>query len=123
MKKEVKPYNTGDGKKEQVSRMFDRIAPYYDFLNRLLSLRDRHDLAKKGHRPDWTEAEHRHILDVATGTADMALEIIRQHPATERIVGVDISKEMLDIGRKKISKAGLEDRIVLQSWRLGEFTI
>lgn len=110
----VTPYgNDGLGKKEQVSRMFDRIAPYYDLLNRALSL---------GIDVRWRNRaiaqldpqQHRHILDVATGTADVAMQTIRRQPGVEHIMGIDISNEMLEIGRKKISRAGLTQKIELQ---------
>ncbi len=108
----VTPYGDGLGKKEQVSRMFNRIAPYYDFLNRLLSL---------GIDVQWRKRaialldpqRHRYILDVATGTADVALQTMRQLPAVERIQGIDISNEMLEIGREKIKKAGYTQQIRL----------
>ncbi len=112
MKQEVKPYNSAEGKKEQVSRMFDRIAPYYDFLNRLLSLGIDTIWRKKAIAELHNQA-HDHLLDVATGTADMALEIIRQYPTAKKITGIDISNEMLEIGRGKIKKAELDDRIEL----------
>jgi len=111
MAEEIKPYEQRGNKKEQVSRMFDGIAPYYDFLNRLLSLgidtiwRRRAIAQLKGDRP-------KHILDVATGTADVALEMAGRFPA-ERIVGLDISDQMLDVGRRKVRKKGLEERIEL----------
>jgi len=111
MAEEIKPYEQRGNKKEQVSRMFDGIAPYYDFLNRLLSLgidtiwRRRAIAQLKGDRP-------KHILDVATGTADVALEMAGRLPA-ERIVGLDISDQMLDVGRRKVRKKGLEERIEL----------
>jgi len=111
MAEEIKPYEQRGSKKEQVSRMFDGIAPYYDFLNRLLSLgidtiwRRRAIAQLRGDRP-------KHILDVATGTADVALEMAGRLPA-ERIVGLDISDQMLDVGRRKVRKKGLEERIEL----------
>lgn len=108
---EVKPYTAHEGKKEQVSRMFDRIAPYYDFLNRLLSA---------GIDVYWRKraagliprASGQLVLDVATGTADLALEIRRQLPDA-RITGVDISNEMLAIGREKIKAKGWQPFIEL----------
>lgn len=112
MAETVKPYNEAEGKKDQVSRMFNRIAPYYDFLNRLLSLgidtiwRKKAILQLKASNPQ-------NVLDIATGTADLALESAKQL-RPEKIIGVDISKEMLEIGRKKIQKRGLSDLIVLQ---------
>ena len=101
----VKPYNVDGSKKEQVQQMFDNIAHRYDFLNRFLSLGIDKGWRKKAinilgqHKP-------KKILDVATGTADFALATLRLNP--EEVVGVDISEGMLDIGRKKIAKKGIE---------------
>ncbi|NBC09537.1 MAG: bifunctional demethylmenaquinone methyltransferase/2-methoxy-6-polyprenyl-1,4-benzoquinol methylase UbiE [Bacteroidetes bacterium] len=112
MAEEIKPYEQGGSKKEQVSRMFDGIAPYYDFLNRLLSLGI--DTVWRKRAIDQLEgAAPKHILDVATGTADVALEMARRLQP-ERIVGLDIAPQMLDIGREKVRKKGLEPIIELQ---------
>lgn len=111
MPQEVKPYSQEDSKKTQVGRMFDRIAPYYDFLNRFLSLgidtlwRKRAIRQLAGHR---TEV----LLDVATGTADLALEAARQLQL-HRIVGLDLSNEMLEIGRSKVLRRRLDGLIEL----------
>lgn len=112
MEKSVKPYNQQEGKKGQVSRMFDNIAPYYDFLNRFLSLgidtlwRKKAISYLKAHDPKV-------VLDVATGTADLAIEISKQLNVN-KIVGLDIANEMLEIGRKKIKKKKLDHLIELQ---------
>ncbi len=112
MEKTVKPLKNSDsGKKEQVSNMFDTIAPYYDFLNRFLSLGIDTIWRKKAINKLKPYAPQR-ILDVATGTADLAIEIAKQLNPKE-IVGVDISKEMLAIGDKKIVKKGLDKVISL----------
>lgn len=109
----VKPYDPEAGKKAQVEQMFDRIAPKYDFLNRLLSggidiwWRRRAISYLKKDKP-------RQILDVATGTADLALETFRQI-VPEKIIGIDIANEMLEFGREKIKKAGLSDKISLET--------
>ncbi len=111
MDPEVKPYHQQEAKKPQVSRMFDRIAPWYDFLNRLLSLGIDRSWRKKAIRQLQGESVNR-LLDVATGTADLALEAARQlHP--EEIIGVDISEQMLEIGRKKTGKAAGKTQIQL----------
>ena len=107
----VKPYNASESKKEQVSTMFDKIAPYYDFLNRLLSLgidtiwRKKALSLLKGQKLD-------RILDVATGTGDVAIEAARQLQV-DHITGIDISKEMLEIGHQKIKKKNLTQKIKL----------
>ena len=110
--KEVKPYTEGDPKKKQVSTMFNRIAPYYDVLNRVLSLgidtvwRKKAILSIKEQHPKL-------ILDVATGTADVAIETVRRLDP-DQVIGIDISNEMLEVGRKKIKKKGLDPIIELQ---------
>lgn len=109
--KEVKPYTPEESKKTQVSRMFNRIAPYYDFLNHLLSLGIDIQWRKKAIRR-LPRAEGQRILDVATGTADLALEIRRQLP-TATVTGVDISNEMLEIGRGKIRAKAWQECIEL----------
>ncbi|MCD8186773.1 MAG: bifunctional demethylmenaquinone methyltransferase/2-methoxy-6-polyprenyl-1,4-benzoquinol methylase UbiE [Rikenellaceae bacterium] len=99
---EIKPYDQADGKKEQVRNMFDRIAFRYDFLNRLLSLGIDVGWRKKTVRTVQSDRPFT-ILDVATGTADLALMLARRIPQA-RITGVDLSPEMLERGRKKIRK-------------------
>lgn len=108
---EIKPYEDGTGKKEQVAKMFDNIAWKYDFLNRLLSLGIDRRWRKRAIR--LIEKENPlTILDVATGTADVAIEIAAKLPKA-KITGVDISNKMLDIGRKKIENKKLLDHIEL----------
>ncbi|MEL6866937.1 MAG: bifunctional demethylmenaquinone methyltransferase/2-methoxy-6-polyprenyl-1,4-benzoquinol methylase UbiE [Bacteroidota bacterium] len=92
--------------------MFNRIAPYYDMLNRVLSLGiDR--IWRRKAIGLLQDKEHQLILDVATGTADVAIEASKQL-SPEKIIGVDISAEMLEIGRAKIKKRGLQQVIELQ---------
>jgi demethylmenaquinone methyltransferase / 2-methoxy-6-polyprenyl-1,4-benzoquinol methylase len=108
----IKPYNEAGAKKSQVSTMFNRIAPYYDFLNRLLSLGIDHSWRRKAIR-ELAKSKPQYILDVATGTADVAIAMARTlHPA--QIIGIDIAPEMLQIGRQKIEKQGLNSQIELQ---------
>ena len=92
--------------------MFDNIAPYYDFLNRLLSLR-MDVLWRKKAIATIKNRKAKKILDVATGTADMTLEIYRQLRPS-KITGMDLSQEMLEIGKGKIVKRGLQDVIGLE---------
>lgn len=113
MQEKVTPYGSGEAKKEQVGRMFDRIAPYYDLLNRLLSLGIDRAWRRRAIR-ELADAPHAQVLDVATGTADVAIQTVRQLPGVKRIVGLDLSQQMLDIGRQKVEKAGLSERIGLQ---------
>lgn len=112
MGKTVKPYQADGSKKEQVSKMFDNIAPSYDLLNRLLSLGIDRSWRKKAIRL-LDPAKAKTVLDVATGTADVAIEIARQLKP-EKIIGVDIAQQMLEIGREKVSKRGLAEVIELQ---------
>jgi len=108
----VKPYNEADGKKKQIARMFDQVAGSYDFLNRVLSLGIDVYWRKKAISKLRT-LQPAMILDVASGTADVALEMFRQLRA-EKITGIDISEKMLEIGRQKVFKAGATDIIQLQ---------
>ena len=111
----VLPYkDKQNSKKEQVADMFDAISPKYDFLNRLLSLGiDIHwrkkliAKIKKVYPSGMTT-----ILDVATGTADLA--IAARKLRAKKIVGIDISEGMIEVGRKKISKKKLDKQIELR---------
>lgn len=107
----VTPYQTEDSKKEQVAQMFDNIAFRYDFLNSLLSLGIHKGWRKKCVKL-LQESKPKTILDVATGTADFAMECAKLGP--EKIIGVDISEGMMKFGREKIKKAGLEKLITLE---------
>ncbi len=112
MGNEVKPYTEQGNKKGQVSTMFNRIAPYYDFLNRFLSLGIDTIWRKKA--IDLLQSEQpKLILDVATGTADVALETVKRLQP-DKVIGIDISTEMLEIVKKKIKKRGLDTVIELQ---------
>ena len=96
-----------------IQEMFSAIAPRYDFLNRLLSLgidRRWRRFAVKQVR----YAEGGTILDVATGTGDVALEIARQTPPSVQIVGIDFSQGMLDLGKVKVGDSAHADRIAMR---------
>ena len=108
----VKPYSETGSKKQQVSNMFDNISGYYDFLNHFLSLGIDRGWRRKAIAPLKPLAPRR-VLDVATGTADLAIEAHRQLAPVE-VVGVDISPKMLDKGRKKIADLNLSDSIRLE---------
>ncbi|MCL4281026.1 MAG: bifunctional demethylmenaquinone methyltransferase/2-methoxy-6-polyprenyl-1,4-benzoquinol methylase UbiE [Flavobacteriales bacterium] len=105
----VKPYDAEGSKREQVELMFDRISPKYDLLNRLCSLGTDQSWRRKVIRLLGREPVG-HLLDVATGTADLA--IMACNVATH-ITGADISAGMLEHGRTKVERAGLKDRITL----------
>jgi demethylmenaquinone methyltransferase/2-methoxy-6-polyprenyl-1,4-benzoquinol methylase len=108
----VKPYNEEGSKKEQIAQMFDNVAPTYDFLNRFLSLGIDVYWRKKA-IAKLKKDQPKIILDVATGTADVALETNKQLSPT-KIIGVDISAQMLEVGRTKIQKSGVSQIIELQ---------
>ena len=108
----VVPYkDKADSKKQQVAEMFDSISGKYDFLNHFLSLgidilwRKKAIKLLKSHQP-------RLMLDIATGTGDFAIEALRLNP--DKIYAVDISAGMLEVGKKKLAKRGLDDRIEMQ---------
>ena len=100
------------GKKQQVAAMFDRIAFRYDFLNRFLSGGIDIYWRRRAIR-ELLALQPKHILDVATGTADMAIFMTR-YLSPDKITGIDISTGMLEIGRQKIARHQLEGKIVLQ---------
>lgn len=110
MSKKVIPYNTSEqSKKEQVEHMFDNISGEYDSLNRIISF---------GIDVKWrkrvvqlvADTTPESILDIATGTGDLIINMAKKTAAT-KLVGLDISEGMLSVGRKKISTDGLDDRI------------
>ena len=107
----IKPFSEEGSKKAQVRSMFDHIAPRYDFMNRFLSAGIDVRWRKKAiqlFRDDRPET----LLDVATGTGDMAIMAARILKPRQ-ITGIDISEKMLEIGRKKIEKEELGTKIVL----------
>ena len=108
----VVPYKDSElTKKQQVAEMFNDIAGRYDFLNRFLS-GGIDTLWRRKALNQLKEVRPTAILDVATGTGDMAILATRFFKHT-KVVGIDISNGMLDIGRKKVEKARLEDEIQL----------
>lgn len=106
----VKPYSQEGSKKEQVAQMFNNISGRYDLLNHLLSLNIDRLWRKKAvnllrsYRPQ-------RILDVATGTGDFALELLKLQP--QQVTGIDISTGMLEVGRKKMLKKGVQQKVIL----------
>ena len=101
----IKPYNEGE-KAAQVEQMFDNIAPTYDTLNHRLSW----DI-DKGWRKKAIKAlapyQPQSLLDIATGTGDFAILAARML-RPKKLIGADISEGMMEIGRQKVRKAGLE---------------
>lgn len=98
-----------------IAAMFDRISPKYDRLNHLLSFN-----IDKAWRRKTAKAVAKNcptsILDLATGTADLAIALAKHNPQAH-VIGIDISEKMLDIGKEKVKKQGLENQIEL---RLGD---
>ena len=107
----VKPYDTPQSKKSQVRTMFDRIAPRYDLLNHTLSSHiDR--LWRRRAVRILRRRNPEHVLDLATGTGDLAVALARGIPGV-RVTGVDLSEGMLDVARRKVAACGLGGRIEL----------
>lgn len=108
----VLPYKEKQtAKKEQVAEMFNNISGKYDFLNHFLSLGVDILWRKKAVKL-LKKDQPKLILDIATGTADFAIESLSLKP--DKVIGVDISEGMLEVGRKKLKKKGLDDKIELQ---------
>ena len=111
-KKQVLPYvQNKNSKKFQVRRMFDSISPRYDFINRIISggldIKWRKNLVKvlKPKKP-------KKILDVATGTGDLAIAL--GETLASEIIGIDISEQMLEIGKKKVERNQLQKNIKME---------
>ncbi len=105
----IKPYKDSNlSKKEQVAKMFDTISENYDGLNRVISF---------GIDVKWRKKvvnivkshQAKTILDIATGTGDLAISMASTN--AEKIIGLDISSGMLEVGKQKIEKKGLSDKI------------
>lgn len=112
MKEEVVPYEKLNlPKKEQVSLMFDRIAFRYDLMNRLLSF-GIDTIWRKRMLKVLYKRQPKRILDVATGTADVAIQLAALKP--DKITGIDISAEMLHVGQLKLKEKKLDTLISLQ---------
>lgn len=99
-------------KKEQIAHMFDDIAGRYDFLNRFMSLGIDVTWRKKALRM-LKSLQPKQMLDVATGTGDVAI-MAQRMLQPDHITGIDISEGMLELGRVKVSKAGFDGKITLQ---------
>ena len=108
----IKPYDPSAPKTGQVERMFDSIAPAYDFMNRAMTLGIDNIWRTRAVRMVASRSP-REILDVATGTGDLAIRLARAAKDC-RVTGIDLSEGMLSIGRGKVAEAGLADRISFQ---------
>lgn len=106
--KQVTPYNTEASKKSQVEDMFDNIAPKYDLLNHVLSMKI--DVLWRDKLVKWMNKDQPKLtLDVATGTGDLAIAV---HKGTKAdVVGLDLSQQMLNVGIGKVKKQNLQDKI------------
>ena len=108
----VVPYKNDTGnKKEQVAKMFNNISHRYDFLNHFLSLGIDIVWRKKAIRL-LESTQPKLILDVASGTGDFALAALKLKP--NKVIGIDISEGMLNVGRSKMKKKGVDDIVELQ---------
>lgn len=108
----MKPYNEEQSKKEQVEQMFDNIAPTYDRLNHVLSFNiDR--IWRKRVMRIVRRSHPAMIMDIATGTGDLAIAMAKRTEGA-KILGIDLSEEMLRVARDKVAKLGFSERIVLQ---------
>jgi demethylmenaquinone methyltransferase/2-methoxy-6-polyprenyl-1,4-benzoquinol methylase len=107
----IKPYDNEGAKKEQVAEMFNNISKRYDLLNHLLSM----NIDKRWRKKvvNLIAADQPQVLlDVATGTGDLAIALAKGTGA--KITGADISEGMLEVGREKIARKGLDKRIVME---------
>ncbi|MBA5792271.1 bifunctional demethylmenaquinone methyltransferase/2-methoxy-6-polyprenyl-1,4-benzoquinol methylase UbiE [Flavobacterium sp. xlx-214] len=109
MADQINPYKDSNlGKKQQVEQMFDTISGNYDSLNRMISL---------GTDQGWrrnvlkmvSDTNPESILDIATGTGDLAILLSKSN--AKRIVGLDLSAGMLEVGKEKVKALGLQNKI------------
>jgi len=112
MKQSIKPdENKPETKKTQVTHMFDGISKSYDLLNRIITLGI--DVFWRKRVVKLLQKEQpKSILDIATGTGDLVLELAKIN--ADKIIGLDISPGMLEIGKQKVKNKQLEDRIDMQ---------
>lgn len=110
MEKKITPYkDSSEGKKKQVEQMFDTISENYDGLNRVISLGSDVKWRKKVIKM-VAEVKPKTILDIATGTGDLAIQFA-ENTSAEKIVGLDISEGMLSVARKKVSGKDISHKI------------
>ena len=95
--------------KSQIKNYFNAIAPSYDKLNHIMSFGIDRSWRRKAVQAIADQPEVRRVLDVATGTGDFAIAIAKKLPAGSEIIGIDLSEQMLEIGRQKV-----QENIVLQ---------
>ena len=108
----ITPYGDGSGDKtRQVREMFDSIAPAYDFMNRAMTMGIDRLWRHKAVRL-LRDCQHDDILDIATGTGDLAIKLARELDPIA-VTGVDRSEGMIEIGRAKVAKEGLQEVVTL----------
>lgn len=109
--KQITPYNSDTSKKEQVEEMFDNIAPRYDLLNHVLSMKI--DVLWRNKLVKWMNQDTpKLVLDVATGTGDLAIAV--EKGTNAEVIGLDLSQQMLNVGIIKIKKLNLDGRISME---------
>lgn len=108
----INPYDHERSKTDQVREMFDSIAPAYDFMNRAMTLGIDRIWRRRAVRMIRSENPG-HILDVATGTGDVAIELAQAIDGCH-VTGIDLSQGMVDRGRDKVRNLGLAGRVALQ---------
>lgn len=107
---DIKPYDEQGNKTEQVRRMFDSIAPAYDFMNRAMTL-GIDKWWRRVARRKLSRYHPQHILDVATGTGDFAIDLYR-NLSPKSLTGIDLSENMLEVARTKAEKLRLPTEAV-----------
>jgi demethylmenaquinone methyltransferase/2-methoxy-6-polyprenyl-1,4-benzoquinol methylase len=105
----ILPYSSSENKGAQVEQMFDSIAENYDTLNHTMSMGIDRSWRKKGIL-SLKHLNPKSILDIATGTGDLAIQAYNLL-MPDSILGIDISEKMMDVGIQKVAKAGLSDKI------------
>ncbi|WP_282569130.1 bifunctional demethylmenaquinone methyltransferase/2-methoxy-6-polyprenyl-1,4-benzoquinol methylase UbiE [Chryseobacterium nepalense] len=107
----ITPYNSEATKKSQVEDMFDNIAPKYDLLNHVLSMKI--DVLWRNTLVSWMKKDSpQEVLDVATGTGDLAIAV--EKGTGSKVIGLDLSQQMLNVGVIKIKKLKLDGKISMQ---------
>lgn len=107
----IKPYDEQRAKTVQVREMFDSIAPAYDWMNRAMTFGVDKLWRRRAVNIVSNDSPSK-IIDIATGTGDLAIALARKIPAAS-ITGIDLSEGMVEIGRRKVSEAGLSERVTL----------
>ena len=109
MEKKITPYkDSSEGKKKQVEQMFDTISENYDGLNRVISLGSDIKWRKKVIKM-VAKTNPKNILDIATGTGDLAIQFAEKTSA-EKIIGLDLSDGMLSVARKKVAGKPISEK-------------